>query len=457
MRPADLSLTLGMQVVRLYADASACVVLTMWRKKRNCYQLRPTLVVAILMCRSENNLKKITSKTTMFVVKKIVLRVPSHSAILIATTARFVTFERYSYDIAVSDTLLRSGTPLRIVRRSRSFETFFRRLVSRCGGMIAWCNIYRIRCAHSNQRLLHRTYVMKLSLQRRRLQSVTAVYDAGAILLRCWSVTDRTVVAMKIALCDGDPALSNINAFFLALGLLYDEPNSVDQAEKNLLALCQGQDEIEGASWFTKINLRGAYNLVRIRRGDEWKTAFNTPEGHFEYLVMPFGLANAPSVFQSFMHDIFREYLDKFLIVYLDDILIFSDDWESHVKQVEVDASEIGAGAVLSQRDSGNKKFKSTIQRSTETGMAAEMRSRMVRQPSRESTDGSINSYSSEGNLIFPGVRLGIDSQFSDFLDGLGPAQLVGRQTLATPAMGKNSIKKRLLCPNMNAVDILFK
>ncbi|CAJ0968385.1 unnamed protein product [Ranitomeya imitator] len=108
---------------------------------------------------------------------------------------------------------------------------------------------------------------------------------------------------------------------------------------------------IKGASWFIKIDLRGAYNLVRIKQGDEWKTAFNTPEGHFEYLVMPFGLSNAPSVFQSFMHDIFWNYLDKFLIVYLDDILIFSDDWESHVQQVEVDASEIGAGAVLSQRD----------------------------------------------------------------------------------------------------------
>ncbi|XP_030742673.1 regulating synaptic membrane exocytosis protein 1 isoform X42 [Echinops telfairi] len=87
------------------------------------------------------------------------------------------------------------------------------------------------------------------------------------------------------------------------------------------------------------------------------------------------------------------------------------------------------------EQESGHKKLRSTIQRSTETGMAAEMR-KMVRQPSRESTDGSIHSYSSEGNLIFPGVRLGADSQFSDFLDGLGPAQLVGRQTLATPAMG---------------------
>ncbi|XP_075209084.1 regulating synaptic membrane exocytosis protein 2 isoform X2 [Anomaloglossus baeobatrachus] len=90
----------------------------------------------------------------------------------------------------------------------------------------------------------------------------------------------------------------------------------------------------------------------------------------------------------------------------------------------------------LSQTEVGGKKLKSTIQRSTETGLAVEMRNWMTRQASRESNDGSMNSYSSEGNLIFPGVRLGSDSQFSDFLDGLGPAQLVGRQTLATPSMG---------------------
>ncbi|XP_036732304.2 regulating synaptic membrane exocytosis protein 2 isoform X38 [Manis pentadactyla] len=90
----------------------------------------------------------------------------------------------------------------------------------------------------------------------------------------------------------------------------------------------------------------------------------------------------------------------------------------------------------LSQTEAGGKKLRSTVQRSTETGLAVEMRHWMTRQASRESTDGSMNSYSSEGNLIFPGVRLASDSQFSDFLDGLGPAQLVGRQTLATPAMG---------------------
>ncbi|XP_048880927.1 regulating synaptic membrane exocytosis protein 2 isoform X21 [Brienomyrus brachyistius] len=101
------------------------------------------------------------------------------------------------------------------------------------------------------------------------------------------------------------------------------------------------------------------------------------------------------------------------------------------------------------ERKAGGKKLRSTIQRSTETGLAVEMRSRMTRQASRESTDGSMNSYSSEGNLIFPGVRLSSDSQFSDFLDGLGPAQLVGRQTLATPSMGDIQIgmvdKKGLL------------
>ncbi|XP_036380894.1 regulating synaptic membrane exocytosis protein 1 isoform X3 [Megalops cyprinoides] len=91
----------------------------------------------------------------------------------------------------------------------------------------------------------------------------------------------------------------------------------------------------------------------------------------------------------------------------------------------------------LSQTEAANKKSKGQIQRSQETGMAVEYpRNTMARQASRDSTNGSMNSYNSEGNLIFSGVRLGADSQFSDFLDGLGPAQLVGRQTLATPAIG---------------------
>uniref|UniRef100_A0A8C8VEU0 Regulating synaptic membrane exocytosis 3 n=1 Tax=Pelusios castaneus TaxID=367368 RepID=A0A8C8VEU0_9SAUR len=90
----------------------------------------------------------------------------------------------------------------------------------------------------------------------------------------------------------------------------------------------------------------------------------------------------------------------------------------------------------LNQPDGGPKKLRSNIRRSTETGIAVEMRNRITRQGSRESTDGSTNSNSSDGTFIFPMTRLGAESQFSDFLDGLGPAQIVGRQTLATPPMG---------------------
>ncbi|CAL8297580.1 unnamed protein product [Lota lota] len=90
----------------------------------------------------------------------------------------------------------------------------------------------------------------------------------------------------------------------------------------------------------------------------------------------------------------------------------------------------------LHQQDGGTKKLRSTIRRSTETGIAVEMRNRVTRQGSKESTDGSTNSNSSDGTFVYPTTRLGPESQFSDFLDGLGPAQIVGRQTLATPPMG---------------------
>ncbi|XP_068125031.1 regulating synaptic membrane exocytosis protein 3 isoform X2 [Hyperolius riggenbachi] len=90
--------------------------------------------------------------------------------------------------------------------------------------------------------------------------------------------------------------------------------------------------------------------------------------------------------------------------------------------------------------DGTTKKLRSNIRRSTETGIAVEMRNRVTRQGSRESTDGSTNSNSSDGTFIFPTTRLGAESQFSNFLDGLGPAQIVGRQTLATPPMGDVNI-----------------
>ncbi|KAG1943781.1 retrotransposable element [Pimephales promelas] len=91
---------------------------------------------------------------------------------------------------------------------------------------------------------------------------------------------------------------------------------------------------LQGARVFTKLDLRNAYHLVRIREGDEWKTAFNTPLGHFEYRVLPFGLVNAPAVFQALINDVLRDMLNVFVFVYLDDILIFSPSLQIHVQHV---------------------------------------------------------------------------------------------------------------------------
>lgn len=88
---------------------------------------------------------------------------------------------------------------------------------------------------------------------------------------------------------------------------------------------------------FSKLDLRNTYHLICIREGDEWKTAFNTPLGHFEYQVMPFGLTNTPAVFQSLMNNILCDMLNRFVYVYVDDILIFSkslSDYKQHLHLV---------------------------------------------------------------------------------------------------------------------------
>jgi hypothetical protein len=123
----------------------------------------------------------------------------------------------------------------------------------------------------------------------------------------------------------------------LRLCVDYRGLNKITKKNRYPLPLILGLlDQLRTGKIFTKLDLRGAYNLFRIHPGDEWKTAFRTRYGHFEYTVMPFGLTNAPIVFQHLMNDIFWEYMDEFVVVYLDDILIFSKDQETHDKHVRL-------------------------------------------------------------------------------------------------------------------------
>lgn len=122
----------------------------------------------------------------------------------------------------------------------------------------------------------------------------------------------------------------------LRLCVDYRELNKITRKNRYPLPLIQESlDRLCEAKYFSKIDLRAAYNLIRIKKGDEWKTAFRTRYGLFEYNVMPFGLTNAPASFQNLINDVLHDYLDLFVIVYLDDILIFSKTHEEHVHHVK--------------------------------------------------------------------------------------------------------------------------
>jgi hypothetical protein len=105
-------------------------------------------------------------------------------------------------------------------------------------------------------------------------------------------------------------------------------------------------DRLGKAKYFTKLDMRGAYNLLRVAEGDEWKTAFRCRYGHFEYQVMPFGLMNAPGTFQAFVNDVLRDYLDDFVVVYLDDILIYSESLDEHTEQVKKVLTKLEAAGI---------------------------------------------------------------------------------------------------------------
>ena len=94
------------------------------------------------------------------------------------------------------------------------------------------------------------------------------------------------------------------------------------------------QDHIRGAKWVTKLNITDAYYRLQITKGEEWKTAFQTKYGHFEYTVMPFGLTNTLASFQRFINEVLREHLNIFIITYLDDILIFSENYDEHIEHI---------------------------------------------------------------------------------------------------------------------------
>ncbi|KAK3556044.1 hypothetical protein QTP70_001851 [Hemibagrus guttatus] len=100
-------------------------------------------------------------------------------------------------------------------------------------------------------------------------------------------------------------------------------------------------EQLREAKIFTKLDLRNIYNLVRIREEDEWKTAFLTSPGHYEYLVMPYRLTNAPAVFQSFLNEVFHDLLYKCVIVYTDDILIYSQCLKTHIRHVRTVLSRL--------------------------------------------------------------------------------------------------------------------
>ena len=94
-------------------------------------------------------------------------------------------------------------------------------------------------------------------------------------------------------------------------------------------------DQLQGASFFSKIDLKSGYHQVRIKEEDTWKTAFKMKQGLFEWLVMPFGLTNAPAMFMRLMNEVLHPFIDTYIIVYLDDILIFSSSWEEHMGHIQ--------------------------------------------------------------------------------------------------------------------------
>jgi hypothetical protein len=121
----------------------------------------------------------------------------------------------------------------------------------------------------------------------------------------------------------------------LRLCINYRGLNQISRKNSNPLPLIsEAIDRLSGAKFYTKLDIRDAYHRVRVAEGEEWKTAFCSRYGHYEYTVMPFGLANTPATFQSYINATLWPYLDVFVIAYLDDIVVYSNMVEEHREHV---------------------------------------------------------------------------------------------------------------------------
>ena len=189
----------------------------------------------------------------------------------------------------------------------------------------------------------HRPYNLKITLEEGTQPPLGPIYSLSTMELEAlWTYLDKNLASGTIRLSKSPFGVLILfvkkKDGSLRLCVDYRGLNKISKKDKYPLPLIADLlDSPRKVKIYTKIDLQHAYNLVHIAPGDEWKTAFCTRYGSFEWLVMPFGLSNAPTTFQHFMNNIFSDLLDVCVIVYLDDMLIFSDNeaqHEAHVQEV---------------------------------------------------------------------------------------------------------------------------
>jgi len=188
----------------------------------------------------------------------------------------------------------------------------------------------------------HRPYDCKIHLKEGATAPWGPIYPLSEVelqTLREWlKEMEKTGKIKRSTSPAGSPILfvPKPNGRGLRLCVDYRGLNAVTIPNRYPLPLMQElQDRVQGAQWFTKMDLKNGYNLIRIREGDEWKTAFRTRYGLFEFQVIPFGLTNAPSTFQDMMNHVLSDILDVGVLAYMDDILIYAKTEEEHDRLVK--------------------------------------------------------------------------------------------------------------------------